>query len=99
VANYLVEAYVGRLDADQLRRVSRHARTTAVTLTAPAVPVHYLGAIAVPEDELCFHLYAGPSAAAVGEAVRRAGIVAERIVEAVHLDFDASVADPAGEPR
>jgi hypothetical protein len=88
VPEYLVEVYAEKLNAGQLAKVSRRARTTAAGLTEPGGPVHYLGAIAVPGDELCFHLYAGPTVDAVCEAARRAGIAAERIVEAVHLCVD-----------
>ena len=96
--NYLVEAYVGRLDASGLARVTRRARTSAATLTESGGPVRYLGGISIPGDELCFHLYAGPSAAAVSEAARRAGITAERIVEAVQLGWDADAPVPADGP-
>jgi hypothetical protein len=98
VPKYLVEAYVGRPDAPGLGRVSRRARTSAATLTEAGGPVRYLGAISIPGDELCFHVYAGPSAAAVSEAAKRAGIAAERIVEAVQLGWDADAAVPGDGP-
>jgi hypothetical protein len=44
--------------------------------------VRYQRAIFVPRDELCFHLLDGPSPEAVHEAVARAGIVPQRVVEA-----------------
>ena len=96
--NYLVEAYVGRLTAAQLGRVTSRARTTAAAIAEPNGPVRYLGGISIPDDELCFHLYAGPSADAVNEAAARAGITADRIVEAVQLDWGVEADSSGDEP-
>jgi hypothetical protein len=47
------------------------------------MPVRYVRAIFVPEDETCFLLYETGSADAVREAARRAGLGRERITEAL----------------
>jgi hypothetical protein len=93
VPEYLVEVYVGRLRTVDLSRVARRART-AETQADASTTVHYRGSIAIPEDETCFHLYTAPSAAAVIEAARRAGIHFDRIVEAVHLDPEGASSAP-----
>lgn len=42
-----------------------------------------MSSIFIPEDEICFHLFEGPSAEAVWEVSERAGIACERVVEGV----------------
>lgn len=81
--SYLVEVYGGTVLGEELPRASRRAQLAAAALTRQGIPVRFLGSISVPEDEMCFYLYEGPSAAAVGEASRRAAIQFERVVEAV----------------
>jgi hypothetical protein len=84
--SYLVEVYGGMLRREELPEASRRARVAAAELTRQGTPVRFLGSISVPEDEMCFYLYEGPSAAAVREASRRAAIQFERVVEAVPVD-------------
>ena len=45
--------------------------------------MRYLRSIYVPEDETCFHLFESPSIEGVEEVGRRAGLVFNRITEAV----------------
>jgi hypothetical protein len=80
MTRFLVEAYTPAT-AD-LERIESAARLAATELSAAGVPVRYQRAIFVPRDELCFHLLDGPSPEAVHEAVARAGIVPQRVVEA-----------------
>jgi len=83
VGKYLVELYLPRTGSGGLpRAAAARARAAAEELAGDGTPVRYLRSIFVPGDELCFLLYEGPSAEAVGEAARRAGITFERIVEA-----------------
>ena len=82
--DYLVEVYVGKLESHELAAVCRRAGA-ARTPAGEATGVRYIGSIAIPADETCFHLYSGPTAAAVTAAVRRAAIPVMRIVEAVRL--------------
>jgi len=51
----------------------------------PGAPVRFLGAIAVPDDEICFWLYQAASAGAVRAAMTAAGLRPERITPAVTL--------------
>ena len=46
---------------------------TADQLSRRGAPVRFLGAVVVPDEETCFCLYQAPSAAAVREAMTRAG--------------------------
>jgi hypothetical protein len=47
------------------------------------VPVRFVRAIFMPEDETCFFLYEAGSVEAVREAARRAGLGSERITAAL----------------
>jgi hypothetical protein len=93
VPHYLVETYLEKRAAHELAQVARRAREAAEQLSEADPAVRYLGAIAIVEDEMCFHLYAGPSAAAVTDAASRAAIIVERIMEAVHLGWDGMSLD------
>jgi hypothetical protein len=44
--------------------------------------VCYVRSLLLPEDETCFHVFDAPSAEALDEASRRAGLPYVRIVEA-----------------
>jgi Protein of unknown function (DUF4242) len=79
---YVVERYVpGLFRSDLLRGLSRLERVEEQANESPAV--RYLGSTIVLNDEACFCRFEGPSAAAVAEANRRAGVSFDRIVPAV----------------
>jgi hypothetical protein len=83
MAEYLVELYVSREDSAAVESSARRAGVAAEELTAKGVPVRYVRAIFVPEDETCFFLYEAGSAGAVRDAARRAGFCCGRITEAL----------------
>jgi hypothetical protein len=95
MGEYLVEGYLPRPGSDELARAAARARAAANELTRAGTPVCYLGAIFIPGDETCFHLYEAPSAEAARTASARAGIGFERIVAAVV----AMTLVPGGLPR
>jgi hypothetical protein len=81
VTSFLVETYAP--SAITLEEAETRARRAAVELANSGTPVRYVRSIFVPGDEMCLYLFEAPSAEAVREASERAGLVAERIVEAV----------------
>jgi hypothetical protein len=83
MAEYLLELYVPRGDPAAVGQAAERARTAAEALTEEGVPVRYVRAIFVPEDETCFFLYAAGSADAVRETARRAGLACGRLTEAL----------------
>jgi hypothetical protein len=60
----------------ELQALSARARSAAARVNSDETPVRFLRSIFLPDEETCFHLFAG-SAAAVAEAVSRAGIAPE----------------------
>ena len=83
MAEFLVELYVAREEAAVLELQAERAQRAAEELTDEGTPVRFLRSIFVPEDETCFFLYEAVSVAAVRDAVGRAGLLCERVVEAV----------------
>lgn len=77
MAQFLVEGYLPRLDAD-----GRADIVARVRAAAEEAGVRYLRSIFVPDDETCFHLFVGASVDAVRLATERAEIRCHRIVEA-----------------
>ena len=83
MAEYLVELYVSRSDVAALTLGPERAQQAAEQLTQEGTPVRFLRSIFLPEDETCLFLYEAGSAAAVRDAVGRAALSCERVVEAV----------------
>jgi hypothetical protein len=81
---YLVELYApfpgdfGELD--------RRVRAAAEELASEGVPLRHERSILVPADEMCLLIYDAPTAELALEASRRAGLVTERVVEAIEVD-------------
>lgn len=72
---YLVELYaVAESSPETLAHVS------------DGTAVRYLRSILIPGDETCLHLVEAACAEHVAKAFERAGLAADRIVEAVDLD-------------
>jgi Protein of unknown function (DUF4242) len=80
---YVAEAYMPRGSADDVIATGLRARAAADEVSAEGLPVRYLRSIFVPEDETCYYLFVGPSAAAVREAIGRAALPVDRIVGVV----------------
>jgi hypothetical protein len=74
-ATYLVEGYERR-GVIVLDDLEARCRAAADGLDG----VRYLRSILVPEDEMCFHLFEGPSEEAVREVGALAGLAPLRVV-------------------
>ena len=83
MAQFLLELYVSRTDADAVERDAESARRAAEQLTREGTPVRFLRSIYVPEDETCFVLYEAPSCDVVRRAAARADLSFERLARAV----------------
>ena len=83
IAEFLIELYRSQVSAGGLEHEADQARLAAEELTRDGTPVRFLRSIYVASDETCFLLYEAASPEHVAEAARRAGVVFERICEAV----------------
>jgi hypothetical protein len=75
VPNYLVERYLPAVRAADVE--------VAIAALAATGGIRHIRATFVPEDETCFHVIEASSREAVRDALTRAAITFERIVEAV----------------
>ena len=80
---FLIEAYEPNRHGESLADIERRSRTVAAELSREGTAVRYLRSIYVPADETCFHLFESPSIEGVQEVGRRAGLIFDRITEAV----------------
>jgi hypothetical protein len=85
LTRYLVELERPSAGWAELQLVSARARAGAEQLAAKGVPVRFLRAIFVPEDESCCFLYEARSAEAVAEAGRHAQLAILRVQESVRM--------------
>ena len=96
MTTFILESYVPASEA----RLFSHAEMRRIARAlARAEEVRHLRSIFVPQDEMCFHLLAGPSAHAVSEAAQEASLRFERVVEAVQVEPEeiGGLARPVGE--
>jgi len=82
---FLAEAYAPRdaLSIAALR--AGDAARAAEQVSRLGAPVRFLGAIVVPEEEICFYFYLAPSASAVRAAMTSAGLRPDQITPAVAI--------------
>ena len=81
--SYLVETYVPRSQAENVRAAGRRVRVAARTLARDGVSVRYVRTTLLPGDETCFHVFDAASREAVADACRLAGLDTTRIVLAI----------------
>ena len=77
---YLVESY--HSSAADATVAEESARAAAASTAGSRSLVRYVESIFVPGDEVCFHLFDAPSAAAVRRALEKAAVDFERVLEA-----------------
>jgi hypothetical protein len=80
---YVVESYLSRQRAQHLRETAGVIRRVADELTTAGSPVRYERWEFLATDELCLHFFEAESGETVAQALERAGVVCERIVETV----------------
>jgi hypothetical protein len=83
VPSYLVETYLARGRAGERAARERRARSAAEELTKGTSRVRFDRSIYVPEDEICFFVFDGPSSRDVALVAQRAELEPTRVVEAL----------------
>jgi len=83
VRTYVIETYVPRARAADLKATVAHLRAAVLELRQDGAEIRYLHSTFVPEDEICFHVLQGSSRGLVARVGELAALTPERIVEAV----------------
>lgn len=81
--SYVAQSYLPRIRRSELREAASRARRAAEALAAEGAPIRHLRTTFVPQDEMCLHLFEATSVRVVEEAMQRAALAADRIVETV----------------
>jgi hypothetical protein len=81
--SYLVETFLPRGGAGERTARERRAQSAAEELTRNGTRVRFDHTIHVPEDEICFFVFDGPSSTVVALAAQLADIGPLRVVEAI----------------
>jgi len=89
VPSYLLEVYLPRSRAHEVRATECRARAAAEELSREGVPIRYVRTTYLPDDEMCFHLLEAASAEVVVEAGRRAELGRARVVPAIEAPWPA----------
>ena len=84
MAAYVVETYLSRQGARDLRSIEERVRRAAEDLTRDGEHVRHVQSVFVPDDEMCFHFFDAASAAGVRAAGERAAIAFDRVSEAMY---------------
>ena len=85
---YLAECYWPGVSADKLAAAFARAEQAAAELRGQGRPVHVLGSILVPADEVVFWLFDGQEAD-VRAVSEKAGFPFERILESLRIGCGA----------
>ena len=81
--SYLVETYLARGQAGQRNAREARARSAAAELSRAGTRIRFQRAFHLPEDEICFFVFAAPSSRDAELAAERAGLNPIRVVEAI----------------
>jgi hypothetical protein len=83
MTSFVVETFAPRLGEEGLAQTTRGAREAAASVRAGGIEVWHVRSYLLPEDEMCLHVFEGPSADAVTRVAELAGLQVERVVEAI----------------
>jgi Protein of unknown function (DUF4242) len=78
---YLAECFWPGVSEAQLNELDSRAAEAAVAGSGSGAHVRYCGSILIPQDEVVFCFFEGPSATVVEATARRASVPFARIVE------------------
>ena len=78
VPRFILETYVARLSTGGFAELVERAK-----MATAGTAVNHVRSYFVPEDDMCMHVFEGPSVAAVQEIADNAGLETERIVQSV----------------
>jgi hypothetical protein len=85
VPTYLVERYWPGVTSELLLEALARGRRVMAEMQAEGTRVRDVSCTLIPEEEVVFSVYEGPSAAAVRQLNERAAIPVSRIVEVISV--------------
>lgn len=88
--SFLVECYSPGIRRDEVAAAGDRSRAAAEALRHSGRQIEYVRALLVPGDEVVFHLFLARDARLVREAVSRASVTYERIVESIVVETAAA---------
>jgi hypothetical protein len=80
--SFLVETYLARSHAGERVEREARARSAAEALSRAGTSVSFERAFHLPEDEICFFVFAAPSGRDAALAAEHAGLGPIRVIEA-----------------
>jgi hypothetical protein len=84
-AEYMAECLWPGVTTADLEALEARATASAAATADESDEVRYLGSMLVPQDEVVFCFFAGPSSDAVAAVARRADIPFERVLRSVRV--------------
>jgi hypothetical protein len=83
VRSFLVESYVARLPATDVRTLAALAEAGAAVGVRSGIPVRHVRSFLAPDDDMCFHVFQAPSLDAIERMTLLANLDHERITEVI----------------
>lgn len=95
---YMVECYAPGIQAIDVAADGDRAQAAAEAMRRDGRRIEYVRGLLLPVDEVVFHLFLAQDAGLVHEAVLRAAVTCERIVESIVVETgsDARPLPPDG---
>jgi Nickel responsive protein SCO4226-like len=83
VPTYLVERYWPGVTSERLLEALERSRRVMEQMSSEGARVRSVSCTLIPDEEVVFSVYEGPSVGAVRQLSERAGMPVSRIVEAI----------------
>lgn len=83
---FMVECYAPGIQAAEVAADGDRARAAAEAMRRDGRRIEYVRGLLLPLDEVVFHLFLAQDAGLVREAVLRAAVTCERIVESIVVE-------------
>jgi Protein of unknown function (DUF4242) len=91
VPTYLVERYWPGVTSELTRDALDRGRRVIEEMNAEGTHIRDISWTLIPDEEVVFSVYEGPSSAVVRQVSERAGIPISRIVEAIIITGDSPI--------
>ncbi len=89
LSTFLVECYAPGIQVVDVAADGGRARAAAEAMRRDGRRIEYVRGLLLPLDEVVFHLFLAQDAGLVREAVMRAAVTCERIVESIVVETSA----------